>query len=40
MEHVEAVAAGLLDLDLELQIAGMLHDIVIHAPGPARAWCA
>jgi hypothetical protein len=28
MEHVEAVAAGLADLDLELQIAGMLHDVV------------
>jgi (p)ppGpp synthase/HD superfamily hydrolase len=28
MEHVEAVAAGLVDFDLELQIAAMLHDVV------------
>ncbi len=28
MLHVEAVAAGLADFDLELQIAGMLHDVV------------
>ena len=28
IEHVEAVAAGLVDFDLDIQIAGMLHDIV------------
>jgi (p)ppGpp synthase/HD superfamily hydrolase len=28
MEHVEAVAAGLLDFDLDIQVAGMLHDVV------------
>ena len=28
LEHVEAVAAGLADFDLEVQIAGMLHDVV------------
>lgn len=28
MQHVEAVAAGLIDFDLEVQIAGMLHDVV------------
>jgi (p)ppGpp synthase/HD superfamily hydrolase len=28
VEHVEAVAAGLADFDLEIQIAGMLHDVV------------
>jgi len=28
MVHVEAVADGLADFDLELQIAGMLHDVV------------
>lgn len=28
MEHVEAVAAGLVDFDLDLQIAAMLHDVV------------
>lgn len=28
MLHVEAVAAGLADFDLDLQIAGMLHDVV------------
>ena len=27
-EHVEAVAAGLVDFDLDVQIAGMLHDVV------------
>ncbi|MBC7630365.1 HD domain-containing protein [Aeromicrobium sp.] len=26
--HVEAVAAGLADFDLEVQVAGMLHDVV------------
>ena len=26
--HVEAVAAGLVDFDLDLQIAGLLHDVV------------
>lgn len=28
IEHVEAVTAGLADFDLDLQIAGMLHDVV------------
>lgn len=28
MEHVEAVAAGLVDFDLDVQIAGKLHDVV------------
>lgn len=28
IHHVEAVAAGLLDFDLDIQIAGMLHDVV------------
>ena len=28
MLHVEAVTAGLADFDLDLQIAGMLHDVV------------
>jgi len=28
IRHVEAVAAGLLDFDLEVQVAGMLHDVV------------
>lgn len=28
MQHVEAVAAGLADFDLDVQIAGMLHDTV------------
>ena len=28
MEHVEAVAAGLVDFDLDLQVAAMLHDVV------------
>ena len=28
MLHVEAVTAGLADFDLDLQIAGMLHDLV------------
>lgn len=28
MRHVESVAAGLADFDLEIQIAGMLHDVV------------
>lgn len=28
MLHVRAVAAGLADFDLDLQIAGMLHDVV------------
>lgn len=28
IHHVEAVAAGLLDFDLEIQIAGMLHDVL------------
>lgn len=28
IHHVEAVAAGLLDFDLDVQIAGMLHDVV------------
>ena len=28
VHHVEAVAAGLVDFDLDIQIAGMLHDVV------------
>ncbi len=28
MEHVRAVADGLIDFDLDVQIAGMLHDVV------------
>lgn len=28
LDHVEAVAAGLVDFDLDVQIAGMLHDVV------------
>lgn len=28
MHHVEAVAAGLVDFDMDIQIAGMLHDVV------------
>jgi len=28
VHHVEAVAAGLIDFDLDVQIAGMLHDVV------------
>ncbi len=28
MEHVEAVSTGLVDFDLDVQIAGMLHDVV------------
>lgn len=28
IQHVEAVAAGLVDFDLDIQIAGMLHDVV------------
>jgi (p)ppGpp synthase/HD superfamily hydrolase len=28
MEHVESVALGLADFDLDLQIAGLLHDVV------------
>lgn len=28
MEHVEAVAAGLVDFDIEIQIAGLLHDTI------------
>ncbi len=28
MEHVEAVAGALADFDLDVQIAGMLHDVV------------
>lgn len=28
MEHVEAVAGALIDFDLDIQIAGMLHDVV------------
>lgn len=28
IQHVEAVAAGLVDFDLDTQVAGMLHDIV------------
>jgi (p)ppGpp synthase/HD superfamily hydrolase len=28
MDHVEAVAAGLIDFGLDLQIAAMLHDVV------------
>lgn len=28
MEHVEAVAAGVADFDLEIQVAAMLHDVV------------
>ena len=28
MEHVRAVADGLVDFDLDVQIAGMLHDVV------------
>lgn len=28
MEHVDAVAAGLVDFDLDLQVAAMLHDVV------------
>ncbi|MDI6910398.1 HD domain-containing protein [Nocardioides sp.] len=28
IQHVEAVAAGLLDFDLDIQIAGMLHDVL------------
>lgn len=31
--HVEAVADGLFDFDLDLQIAGMLHDVVEDALG-------
>lgn len=26
--HVEAVAAGLVDFDIDIQIAGMLHDVI------------
>ncbi len=32
MEHVRAVADGLVDFDLDLQIAGMLHDAVEDHP--------
>ena len=32
IEHVEAVAAGLVDFDLDVQIAGMLHDVVEDSP--------
>lgn len=32
IEHVVAVAAGLTDFDLEVQIAGMLHDVVEDTP--------
>ena len=32
LEHVEAVAAGLADFDLDVQIAGMLHDVVEDSP--------
>lgn len=28
IEHVEAVAAGLVDFDVDVQIAGVLHDVV------------
>jgi (p)ppGpp synthase/HD superfamily hydrolase len=28
MEHVDAVAGALIDFDLDIQIAGMLHDVV------------
>ncbi|MGA8987386.1 hypothetical protein [Aeromicrobium sp.] len=28
VNHVESVAGGLVDFDLDLQIAGMLHDVV------------
>lgn len=28
MEHVEAVAAGLADFDPDVQVAGLLHDVV------------
>ena len=28
VHHVESVAAGLVDFDLDIQIAGMLHDVV------------
>ncbi len=28
IQHVEAVAAGLVDFDLDIQVAGMLHDVV------------
>ena len=28
IRHVESVAAGLLDFDLDIQIAGMLHDVL------------
>lgn len=28
IQHVEAVAAGLIDFDLDIQVAGMLHDVV------------
>lgn len=28
IHHVEAVAAGLVDFDVSIQIAGMLHDVV------------
>jgi (p)ppGpp synthase/HD superfamily hydrolase len=28
MKHVRAVAGGLVDFDLDVQIAGMLHDVV------------
>lgn len=28
IEHVEAVAAGLVDFDIEIQIAGLLHDTI------------
>lgn len=32
IDHVEAVANGLADFDLEVQIAGMLHDVVEDNP--------
>lgn len=32
LQHVEAVAAGLADFDDEVQIAGLLHDVVEDSP--------